>query len=79
MLAQEGSLSEYCSPLRRPTSPFDKLKAMPRQAMNAEFTLLLFSFERKENNNHTPYSNIIILCEYMHLITLLCLLRITRT
>jgi hypothetical protein len=34
----------------------------------------LFSFERKENNNHKPYGTITILWEHLHLITLLCLL-----
>ena len=29
-------------------------------AKNAEFILLLFSFERKENNNHKLYSNVTI-------------------
>jgi len=47
---------------------------MPRQAKNAEFTFLLFSFERKENNNHKPYGSITILWEHFHLMTLLSFL-----
>jgi hypothetical protein len=38
----------------------------------------LFSFERKENNNHKPYGYKKILWEHLHLITLLCLLLSTR-
>jgi hypothetical protein len=38
----------------------------------------LFSFERKENKNHKPYSKITISLEYMLLITMLCFLGITR-
>jgi hypothetical protein len=34
----------------------------------------LFSFERKENNNHKPYGYLTILWEHLHLIPLLCLL-----
>jgi len=32
-----------------------------RAAESAEFTFLLFSFERKENNNRQPYGEINIL------------------
>jgi hypothetical protein len=45
-----------------------------RDAENAEFTFLLFSFERKENNNHKPYGYKKILWEHLNLITLRCLL-----
>jgi len=38
----------------------------------------LFSFERKENNNHKPYGCKTILWEHLHLITLLCLLLCIR-
>ena len=39
-----------------------------KDAKNAEF-FLLFSFERKENNNHKPCGNITTFWEHLHLIT----------
>jgi hypothetical protein len=49
-----------------------------RGAKNAEFIFLLFSFERKENNNHKLYSNVTILRKYVLLYALLWLFRNSR-